>query len=110
MTKHSEGHEGESIGYLELQLGIAQVVKRLQNKNLEHENHVERLAPCIALSLLLTDDFERRTERFPVNDGIQLLHHGRILLDSVVPLLNIEQSVLVHGRFPGLVVGLNLVH
>ena len=35
------------------------------------------------------------------NDGIQLLQHGCILLDPVVSLLNIEQSVLVHGHFPG---------
>jgi hypothetical protein len=96
-----KGHEGESVGYLEFQLGIAQFLKRLQNENLEHENHVKRLAPCITLPLLLTDGFERRAERFPVNNGIELLQHGRILLDSVVPLLNIEQSVLVHGHFPG---------
>jgi hypothetical protein len=66
-----EALERRPVTDLELGLIVGQVVQRLQHQHLEHQRHVVRLAPGIALTLLLVDHFQQRAERLPVYDAIQ---------------------------------------
>jgi len=79
---------------LELGLIVREVVQRLQHQHLEHQGHVVRLAPGVALALLVVNHFQQGAERLPVDDAVQPTQRVTQLLQSCQPIFLVEKAWL----------------
>jgi hypothetical protein len=86
--------ERKSISHLVLSLVIGQVVQRLHHQHLEHQRDVVRLAPGVALALLLVNDLQQRAEGLPVDDAVETWQWIAQLLELGQPIFLVEKARL----------------
>lgn len=86
--------EGVAVAYLVLGLVVSQVVEVLQHQHLEHQHHIERLAPGVALTLLLMHLLKHWAEALPVDHFGQFRQWVAQLFQLLVAFVKIEESGL----------------
>ena len=69
---------------------VGQVVQALQYQQLEHKDATDRLAPGLALALLVVNAFKDRSEDFPVDNGIESLQRVTSSTQTGVAVLKVK--------------------
>jgi hypothetical protein len=95
-VKPEKAGERKPIRDLKLQLLVAEVEKSLNNQGLEHENHIQRLAPSGAFALCLPQGFgQKSTKNLEINMFAEFLQGISQAAQSGKTLALIEKGRLV---------------
>jgi hypothetical protein len=72
--KPEKAGKGKPVGDLILQLLVAEIEQALNNQGLEHQNHIQRLAPCRTFPIRFAQSLsQNRTKHLEINPLGQLL-------------------------------------